>query len=151
MADKIETSVPELTPTARFVLATTFFSHGAMAAAEGQFRAVLEARPTSSEVRVQLAETLLNQRIYSEAATEATQIADDDPFAGLACRIELWSLIASGDTEEAQAATARAARAGVPAAELEVFAGWTEIATGTPEQPLAQAPGRGRAAAGRDP
>ena len=62
VAEKIENSVPELTPAARHVLATTFFSHGAMAAAENQFRAVLDARPASSEVRVQLAETLLNER-----------------------------------------------------------------------------------------
>ncbi|MBV8220050.1 MAG: tetratricopeptide repeat protein, partial [Solirubrobacterales bacterium] len=129
VAEKIEESVPELTPAARHVLATTFFTHGAMAAAENQFRAVLEARPTSAEVRVQLAEILLNQRNYTEAAVEASQIADDDPFAGLACRVELWSLIASGNIEAAHAATARATRAGVPAAELEVFTGWAEIET----------------------
>jgi tetratricopeptide (TPR) repeat protein len=143
VAEKIENSVPELTPAARHVLATTFFSHGAMAAAENQFRAVLDARPTSSEVRVQLAETLLNERDYANAADEAQRIADDDPFAGLACRIELWSLIASGNIDEAQAATARATRAGVPAAELEVFIGWAEIAAGTPEPQPRKLPAAG--------
>jgi len=131
VAEKIETSVPELTPAARHVLATTFFTHGAMAAAENQFRTVLDARPTSSEVRVQLAETLLNEREYAEAAAEASQIPDDDPFAALACRIELWSLIASGDAQKALLAATRAARAGVPAAELEMFSGWAEIENGT--------------------
>jgi len=134
VAQKIESSVPVLTPSARHVLATTFFSHGAMAAAETQFRAVLAARPSSAEVRVQLAETLLNRREYAQAAAAATQIPDDDPFAGLACRIELWSLIASG--QQTQAASARAARAGVPAAELDVFSGWAEIENGiTADQP----------------
>jgi tetratricopeptide (TPR) repeat protein len=141
VAEKIESSVPVLSPSARHVLATTFFTHGAMAAAENQFRAVLDARPTSAEVRVQLAETLLNQRKYTQAADQAMQIPDDDPFAGLACRIELWSLIASG--QQAQAATARAARAGVPAAELDVFSGWAEIENGTAAEEPRKLPAAG--------
>jgi tetratricopeptide (TPR) repeat protein len=135
VSSDIEARVPELTADARFVLATIFFGHGAMAAAETQYRAVLNARPASSQVRVQLAETLLNQRNYGQAAAEAAQITDDDPFAGLACRIELWSLTASGDLAGANTATARAVHAGVPAAELEVFAGWAEAASDPqPEQ-----------------
>ncbi len=135
VSSDIEARVPELTADARFVLATIFFGHGAMAAAETQYRAVLNARPASSQVRVQLAETLLNQRSYTEAAQAAAPIADDDPFAGLACRIELWSLTASGDLDEATTAATRAAHAGVPAAELEVFAGWAEAASDPqPEQ-----------------
>ena len=55
--------------------------HGAMAAAETQFRAVLDSRPSSSQVRVRLAETLLNQRRYAEAARQAADVADEDPFA----------------------------------------------------------------------
>ncbi len=140
IATEIEARVHNLTPSARFVLATTFFGQGAMAAAVGQFRAVVTARPHSTQARVQLAEALLNERLYTEAATEAAAIADDDAFAGLACRIELWGLIAAGDLERAQAATSRAARAGVPKAERETFAGWLEIASGTPEQELRRLP-----------
>jgi tetratricopeptide (TPR) repeat protein len=140
IASDIESRVPDLTPAARFVLASTFFGHGAMAAAETQYRAVLGARPSSSQVRVQLAEALLNQRLYAEAATEAAPIADDDPFAGLACRIEVWGLIASGDLSAARAASERALRAGVPKAELETFAGWLDVATGTPTQDLRRLP-----------
>jgi tetratricopeptide (TPR) repeat protein len=136
----IETRLDNITPAARFVLATVFFARGAMAAAERQYRAVLAFRPNSSQARVHLAETLLNQRDYEHAATHAALIADDDPFAGLACRIELWSLIACGDLDGARAATARAARAGVPRAELETFAGWLEVANGTPEQELRRLP-----------
>ena len=140
IASDINARVAELTPAARFVLATTFFGHGAMAAAVSEFRAVLAARPNSSQARVQLAEALLNQRLYTEAAAEAAPVADDDPFAGLACRIELWGLIAAGELEAAHAATAKAARAGVSKAELETFAGWVEVATGTPEQELRRLP-----------
>ncbi|MGA8718889.1 MAG: glycosyltransferase, partial [Solirubrobacteraceae bacterium] len=64
IASDIDARVAELTPAARFVLATTFFGHGAMAAAVSEFRAVLAARPNSSQARVQLAEALLNQRLY---------------------------------------------------------------------------------------
>ena len=140
VAGTIESLVPELTPAAHFVLATVFFGSGAMAAAERQYRAVLTARPGSSQARVQLAETLLNQRRYGPAAEEASTIAEDDAFGGLACRIELWALIASGDMAGAQAATARAARAGVSKAELETFAGWIEIASDTPEHELRSLP-----------
>jgi tetratricopeptide (TPR) repeat protein len=136
VAAEIEARVPELTPENRFVLATIFFGHGSMAAAETQYRAVLKARPASAQVHVQLAETLLNQRSYEQAAAEASQIADDDPFASLACRIELWSLTASGDLAGAKAATERATRAGVPATDLEVFAGWAEVASGAQPQDL---------------
>ncbi|HEY1510402.1 MAG TPA: glycosyltransferase [Solirubrobacteraceae bacterium] len=140
LSDEIEGRVTDLTPAARFMLATILFNHGAMAAAADQYRAILAVRPTSSQIRVQLAETLLNERNHAEAATEATQIAEDDPYAGLACRIELWSLIASGDLAKAQAAAARAARAGVPHAELETFAGWLDLANGAPEQELRSLP-----------
>jgi tetratricopeptide (TPR) repeat protein len=140
VAAELDTRVNNLTPAARFALATVFFGNGAMAAAERQYRAVLDARPNSSQARVQLAETLLNQRRYIEAANEAATIAEDDAFAGLACRIELWGLLASGDVPGAQAATERAARAGVSKAELETFTGWLEIASGTPEEELRSLP-----------
>jgi tetratricopeptide (TPR) repeat protein len=140
VTEQIETRIPDLTPAARFMLASTLFKHGAMAAAADQYRAVLSARPTSSQIRVQLAEALLNHRDYTNAAAEAAQIAEDDPYAGLACRIELWSLIASGDLANAQGVTARAARAGVPKADLETFAGWLDVANGAPEQELGSLP-----------
>jgi tetratricopeptide (TPR) repeat protein len=140
VAVDLENRVDDLTPAARFALATVFFGGGAMAAAESQYRAVLDARPNSSQARVQLAETLLNQRRYAEAANEAATIAEDDAFAGLACRIELWGRLASGHVADARAAAERATRAGVSKAELETFAGWLEIAGGTPEQQLPSLP-----------
>jgi tetratricopeptide (TPR) repeat protein len=140
VATDVESRIEQLTPEARFVLATAFFGRGAMEPAERQYRAILDARPNSSQVRVQLAEALLNQGRYADAAAVAAPIAEDDPFAGLACRIELWGLIASGDVVTAQAATERAARAGVPKAELRTFAGWLAVANGTPEHGLPSLP-----------
>jgi tetratricopeptide (TPR) repeat protein len=127
---ELEARVLEVTPAARFVLASMLYGHGAMAAAENQYRAVLKSRPHSSQVRVGLAEALLNQGRYADAALQTLAIEDGDAFAGLAARIELWSRIAAGDLEAAGAASARAARAGVPGAELELFSAWLELAAG---------------------
>jgi tetratricopeptide (TPR) repeat protein len=135
VAAQLEAKLPGLTPAARFILASALYRHGAMPAAETQYRAVLGSRPASAQVRVQLAEALLNQSRYAEAAAESTQIDDGDPYAPLAARIELWSRIAGGDIEGAATAGLRAARLGISAAEREVFAAWLEIAGGTADQP----------------
>ena len=132
---QIEARLPELTPAARFLLGGCLYRHGAMAAAETQYRAVLEARPTSAQVRVQLAEALLNQRRYEEAAGESTQIDDGETYAGLAARIELWSRVAAGDSEGAAMANLRAGRLGVSAAEREVFAAWLELGDSAANEP----------------
>ncbi len=132
---EIESRLEDLTPTARFMLAGTLYRHGAMAAAETQYRAVLAARPSSAQVRVKLAEALLNQRRYADAAAESAQIDDGDPYAALSARIELWSRIAGGDLQDAAAASLRAAQLGVSAAERQVFAAWLEIAGDSTAQP----------------
>ncbi len=134
---QIETRLSEenLTPAARFLLASAFYRHGAMPAAEVQYRAVLESRPSSAQVRVGLAEALLNQCRYDEAAAESTVIDDADAYAALASRIELWSRIAGGDLDAAAGAAQRAARLGVSAAEREVFAAWLELAQDPAKQP----------------
>jgi glycosyltransferase involved in cell wall biosynthesis len=126
---QIEERIPEVSPGARFVLATMLYTHGAMAAAEAQYRIVLQSRPQSSQARVGLAEALLNQGRYADAAQAASAIDEDDAFAGLAARIELWSRIANRDFQGAVSASARAARAGIPSAELELFTAWLELAS----------------------
>ena len=132
---QVEAELPTLTPAARFVLASSLYRHGAMPAAEIQFRAVLEARPSSTQVRVQLAEALLNQGRYAEAAVESTRIDDGDPYAALAARIELWSRIAGGDLKAAASASLRAATLGVSASERAVFAAWLSLAGDPTAQP----------------
>jgi glycosyltransferase involved in cell wall biosynthesis len=140
---ELETRLPALTPAARFMLAGALYAHGAMASAEHQYRAILDARPHSPQVRAQLAEALLHQGRYADAATEASLIDDDDPFAPLASRIELWGRIAAGDLEAARSARTRAAAARVPAAERELFAAWLALAEGAAEPqrlPIAASP-----------
>jgi tetratricopeptide (TPR) repeat protein len=140
---EIEARVDSPTPAARFMLASALYARGAMESAEKQYRAVLAARPHSPQVRAQLAEALLHQGRYADAAAEASLIDDDDPFAPLACRIELWGRIAGGDLEGARSARARAAAGRVPAAELELFAAWLALAEGTSEPrslPIAASP-----------
>ena len=125
---EVEARIENLTPAARYLLASVLYRHGAMAAAEVQYRAVLEARPSSAQVRVQLAEALLNQRRYAEAADESAQIDDDNGYAPLAARVELWSRIAGEDFDGAAAASRRAERLGVSAPEREMFAAWLALA-----------------------
>ncbi|MBV9803028.1 MAG: glycosyltransferase [Solirubrobacterales bacterium] len=139
IAEQVEEHLGSLSAAVHFILGGTFYRHGAMAAAETQFQAVLRARPNSAQSRVQLAEALLHQRRYAEAASEAARVADEDPYAGLAARIELSGRIAGGDLGGAAEASARAARVGVSAAEREVFAGWLQIAGGA-EEPLPSLP-----------
>jgi glycosyltransferase involved in cell wall biosynthesis/Tfp pilus assembly protein PilF len=132
---QLEAELESLTPAARFMLASALYRHGAMAPAETQYRAVLQARPSSSQVRVQLAEALLNQRRYADAAEESAQIDDADAFAGLAMRIELCSRIAAGDVDGAAEAGARAAKLGLSAAEREVFEAWRQLAADSTQEP----------------
>jgi tetratricopeptide (TPR) repeat protein len=131
---EIERRVPDATASVRFMLGAALFQANAMEAAEGQYREVLSSRPHNAQARAQLAETLLHQRRYAEAAAEAARIEEDEAFAALACRMELWGLIAGGDLESARAVRGRAAATGMSAPELEVFAGWLDLADGA-EQP----------------
>ena len=132
---RIEDQLPTVPPAARFMLADALYRFGAMAAAETEYRTVLRARPNSAQVRVQLAETLLNRRRYAEAAQEAADVPEDDGFATLASRVELWGRIAAGDLDGARAASERAARVGVPQSQLQVFDAWLALSSGARELP----------------
>ncbi len=127
---ELEQRVAEPTPTVRFMLGTALYEAGAAEAAERQYRLVLERQPHSSQARVALGEALLSQRRYGEAAAAAAALPADDPLATIACRTELFGRIAAGDLGGARQARTRAAQAGLPAAELALFAGWTALAAG---------------------
>jgi tetratricopeptide (TPR) repeat protein len=119
--------LPEPPAAARFLLGTALYEAGAAAAGEEQFRAVLERQPHSSRARVALAETLLAQRRYEDAAGVACYVPTEDPLAVIACRSELFARIAGGEQIGAGAALARAQGAGMSAAELDLFTAWREI------------------------
>ena len=127
---EIERRVPKLTATVRFNLGTALYEAGAVGAAEPQFRSVLAQQPHSASARVALAETLLAQRRYTEAARVAAAVPADDPLAATAIRSELFALILDSQLAGAVSAAERAARVGMPAGELALFTAWIALLSG---------------------
>jgi tetratricopeptide (TPR) repeat protein len=123
---EIEGAVAEPTPSVRFMLATALYEAGEAAAAEPLYAAVVVAQPGNGGARLALAETLLSTRRYGEAADAAAAVADDDAFAVAAARSELFARVLAGTPSEE--ATGRAARRGLPAGELDLFAAWAAAA-----------------------
>ena len=142
----IEGAVAEPTPSVRFMLATALYEAGEAEAAEPLYAAVVEAQPGNGGARLALAETLLSTRRYAEAAEACAAVADDDAFAVAAARSELFARALAGRESDdakpsettpandgavpggdatADDATTRAARRGLPAAELDLFAAWS--------------------------
>ena len=123
---QIEGGVADLTPSVRFMLATALYEAGEAEAAEPLYAAVVDAQPSNGGARLALAETLLSTRRYEEAAAAAAEVTDEDAFADLAARSELFARVLAGmPTEEART---RAARRGLAAAELELFSAWAASA-----------------------
>ena len=137
VVDEIESRLETVPPAVRQVLARTLQSAGAPAhpAAERQYRLLLDDEPSGAAARVALAELLLGRAAYAEAAAEAAAVDPQDPFAALACRLELCGLMGADDPAAARAALGRAAQAGLPAVERQVFEAWTAIAEGAPAPP----------------
>ena len=129
---EIERRVAHATPTVRFVLGQALYAAGAVEAAERQFRLVLAAQPHNAQARVALAEAILYQRRYLDAATVAAALPEDDPLAAIACRTELIGMVAAGDADGARIAAERAVRVGIPSVERELFEAWTAIGAGEP-------------------
>ena len=125
---ELERHIPEPSPAARFMLGTALYEAGATAEGETQFRAVLERQPHSSRARVALGEALLAQRRYHEAAQTADALPGEDPLAAIALRTELFARIAGGEGERVPATLRRARAAGMPAAEVDLFAAWQQLA-----------------------
>jgi tetratricopeptide (TPR) repeat protein len=124
---RVEARVARLTPTVRFMLGTALYEAGRTEAAEAQYRLLLEDQPGSGYARVALAEALLSQRRWAEAAAEAIVLDDDDPPAAAARRSELFARLVDSDAEAARAALARAEAAGMPGGELALFAAWCDV------------------------
>ena len=98
-----------------------------MAAAERQYREVLAGRPTSSQVRVALAEALLHQRRYVDAALEAGAVPGDDAFAAAGSADRALGLPRRRGSRACHGGQAKAAAVGVPASQLEVFEAWASL------------------------
>ena len=132
---RVEACVGDLSPTVRFMLATALYEHGDAAAAEAQYRLVLERQPSSGAARIALAEALLSQRRWAEAAATAAAHGDEQPHAAAARRSELFALIVGGETAAAAALLDRTTA--LAAAERELFAAWAALADGAAPDPAA--------------
>ncbi len=111
--------------------------------AAAQYRLALEAAPTDARARTSLAELRLGRGAWDEAAELAAAVPADDPYAALAVRIELCSLIGRADAGTVHLVLRRATSAGLSAAEVAVFETWSAVAQGATETapvPVAGAP-----------
>ena len=127
----------------RLTVAAVLQQAGAAAEAEAQYRLALDAAPANARARTGLAQLLLGRGAWDEAAELTSSVPTDDPYAGLAVRIELCGLIGRADAATVQAALGRATRAGLSATEGSVFETWAAIADGATETkpvPVAGAP-----------
>jgi thioredoxin-like negative regulator of GroEL len=127
----------------RLTVATILQQAGAATEAEAQYRLALDAAPGNARARTGLAELLLGRGVWDEAAELAAAVPADDPYAGLAVRIELCGRIGRADAAIVEAALSRAAQAGLSVAEGAVFEAWAAIARGATEAtpvPVAGAP-----------
>jgi len=124
---RVEARVAALTPTVRFMLGTALYEAGRTEAAEAQYRLLLADQPASGMARVALAEALLSQKRWEEAAAEAAAVEDDAPHAPAARRSELFALLVRGEVAEARTVLARAASGGMPSGELALFAAWCDV------------------------
>jgi tetratricopeptide (TPR) repeat protein len=129
IVDRLErlTSLPT---QARVSVAAALRQAGEPAMAEEQYRRVLRASAADASQRTALGELLLARGAWDEAVEVAGEVADDDPHAALACRIELLALIGRAGPEPVRAALQRAERAGLPPAERTVFQAWADLAQG---------------------
>ena len=132
VVSEIERRVSEPTPTVRFMLGTALYEAGAGAAAEEQYRLVLERQPHNPQARVALAEVLLYQRRYAEAAAAAAELQSDSPLAAMAVRSELFGNLLAGQLDDLDAVRERAREASLPTAEMELFDAWANLERGEP-------------------
>ena len=136
VVEEVTHRTPSLTVSARFLLATALYEAGHATQAEEHFAGVVVAQPHNAGARVALAESLLSQRRWTEAAKVAAEVQDGAPFAASARRTELFARIVAGDADLAEQAGARAV-ADLPAGDLAAYELWRRVATG---QPAATAP-----------
>jgi tetratricopeptide (TPR) repeat protein len=127
----------------RLTVAALLQQAGASPEAEAEYRRALRDAPADTRARTSLAELLLGRGDWDQAAELASAVPADDPYAGLAVRIELCGIVGRADAATVQAVLGRAVRAGLSAAEGAVFETWAAIAQGATETkpvPVAGAP-----------
>jgi tetratricopeptide (TPR) repeat protein len=116
--------VADCTPSVRFLLAVALSEAGAVAEAESELRGVLEAQPANAHARVALAETVLAQGRFADAAAIAAAVDAEAPCAAAAQRTELFARLTDGTPADAHGALA------LPDEERAVFASWQAVCSG---------------------
>jgi tetratricopeptide (TPR) repeat protein len=124
VVETVHALVADSSPSMRFLLAVALSEAGAVAEAEAELRAVLEAQAGNAHARVALAETLLALGRYADAAAEAASVDAEAPCAAAAQRTELFALLTDGAPADAGAAAA------LPDEERAVFAAWEAVRSG---------------------
>jgi tetratricopeptide (TPR) repeat protein len=123
--------VEEDSPSLRFLLAVPLYEAGEAEAAEVELRAVLARQPHVAPARIALAEALLSQSRYDEAAEVLLEQPIEGPAAPAAAHSELFARLAAGqDAAALDDAFARARAAGCDADSLSVFEAWRTLADG---------------------
>jgi len=122
--------VPGDGPLALLLLATACHEAGFSAAAETWFRRTLEKQPGNGAARVGLAEALLSQRRYEEAAAEAALEPEGSLVKPQAALSELFARAAVGEPVALASALDRAARVGLPDSELGFYRAWAAALSG---------------------
>ena len=112
-------SLDALPASVRLTVAAVLHRAGATEDAETSTGSPWTPPPTNARARTSLGELLLARGAWAAAAEVAGAVPADDPYLGLAARIELCGLIGRGTSDQVQAAQARAADAGLSTAELE--------------------------------
>jgi glycosyltransferase involved in cell wall biosynthesis len=134
----IHEAVGDPSPAARFMLAVSLYEAQAVEHAEVELRAVLERQPQSGPARMALAEALLSQRRYVEAAATASAIRPGAAFAAEAARTATFAHLAAGDAASAARTLDDARRAELHPPEVELLDAWQAIVAG--RQPPATLP-----------
>jgi tetratricopeptide (TPR) repeat protein len=132
--DEVAAAVHELaedSPSLRFLLAVPLYESGAAEAAERELRVVLERQPHAHAARIALAEALLSQKRYDEAADVAADVDPEAPSAAVAAHSELFARLAAGQGATAlDEAFARARTAQSEPDAIALFAAWRSLAEG---------------------
>jgi tetratricopeptide (TPR) repeat protein len=135
VVDTVHALVADPSPSMRFLLAVALSEAGAMPEAETELRAVLEAQPANAHARVALAETLLGQSRFADAAAVAAAVDAQAPCAAAAQRTELFACLTDGTQADAHGALALSPE------ERAVFAAWQAVRSGSTPVTLPAAAG----------
>lgn len=132
VVETVHAAVGDVTPAVGFMLALALYEAKEVELAEQQLRAVLERQPGSGPARLALAEALLSQSRYDDAAEEAQRIPAEAFCGPEATRTAAFAHLAAGNLAAAAEAIERARAAELRPAEVELLDAWRRRQLGEP-------------------